>query len=124
MKPRKSLDAFLLLVSACVGVYLLLSYFGQKSVPSLLLSDLKYFFLILASGVVLAIPATYKKACAFLVASPLIIALWFLALGDALGGHWDEFPLLLRPAVLFAIAPVLVLAICRLIFLVTRSTRG
>ena len=112
MKPRVLFDTFLLLVSACVGGYLLFSYFGQKLVASLLLHDGKYFVLALISGVLLSIPATYKEACAFLVSGPLAIALCFLALGDLIGGHWQELPLLFRPAVLLVIAPFLALAAC------------
>jgi hypothetical protein len=115
MRPGRPSDAWRLLLSACAGVFLLFSYFGQKTTPSLLLVDLTHFVLMLASGVFLALPATRRKACAFLVAGPLAIALCFLAGGDLLGGHEDEFPLLLRPAVLFTLAPVLVLVICRLL---------
>lgn len=113
MKPRAPSDTFLLLASACVGAALLFSYFGRKSVPSLLLDDLTHFVVMVVAGVVLAMPATHRKACTCLVSGPLAIVLWFLVLGDALGGHRDELPLLLRPAVLFAVAPALVLAICR-----------
>lgn len=117
MKPRPPSDAWRLLLSACVGGFLFLSYFGRKSTPSLLIDDLTYFILMLVSGVILALPATRRRACAFLVAGPLALAFCFLAGGDLLEGRpaEGEFPLLLRPAVLFTLAPVLVLVICRLL---------
>jgi len=110
MKPRPPSDAWRLLLSACVGGFLLFSYFGRKSTPSLLIDDLTYFILMLVSGLILALPATRRRACAFLVAGPLALAFCFLAGGDLLEGR----PLL-RPAVLFTLAPVLVLVICRLL---------
>jgi hypothetical protein len=45
MKPGRPSDAWRLLLSACAGVFLLFSYFGQKSTPSLLLVDLTHFAL-------------------------------------------------------------------------------